>query len=229
MSFGRTDQSQTGMAICRLGPAHHLQRPTPGCFSQEQRAGLADWGARGHIAGRHKHGRASHRVRAWQPVAHTAAGDLADLGLVPPVLEAHMHPIHLGHQQLGRRVQWLSCLLSLSHRGCRGALALDQRGANLLGVAAHRLTAQLDSGQAPPSLNCLLEGQLAPGLRMPGLLQQVPFLWFQRRASAMNYVATADVYVVGHLASEHHLCIDTTRHKITGSPHRSENALFSEP
>src|SRR5216683_7779779 len=91
------------------------------------------------IAGRHKHRWARRRVRVWQSVAHLAAGDLAHFGLVPAVLEAHLHPIYLGHQQLRRRFHWLSCLLSLGDRGRRGALALGQRGTHLLSVGAHGL------------------------------------------------------------------------------------------
>ncbi len=152
-----------------LGPVHHLEHPASGCFSQEQRAELADWSAAGHIAGRHQHGRACHRVRVWQPVTHAAAGDLADLGLVPPVLETHVHPVHLGYQQLGRHLHWLSCLLSLRHRGRGSVLPLGERRADLLGVGAHGLNSQPDAGQALQVLRRLLEWQFGAGRGHPRL------------------------------------------------------------
>src|SRR6266849_3173681 len=165
----RSDEAQAGISGGWLGPIHYLESPASGGFGQEQWAELAHWGASSSLAGRHKDGWARRRVRVWQPVAHLAAGDLADLGLVPAVLEAHLHPVYLGHQQLGCRVHWLSCLLSLGYRGRRGALALGERATHLLSVGAHGLNPEANASQALQSLRCLLEWQLGAGLGYPRL------------------------------------------------------------
>ena len=88
---------------------------------------------------------------------------------MPAVLEAHLHPVCLGHQELGRRCHWLGCLVRLRHHGGRGPLTLDQRGADLLGVGAHRLDPEPDASQTLEPFRRLLEGQLSPGLGHPRL------------------------------------------------------------
>src|SRR5438874_13680087 len=70
-----------------------------------------------YIAGRHKHGWARRWVRVWQSVAHLAARNLTHFGLVPAVLEAHLHPVYLGYQQLRRDFHWLGRLLRFRHGG----------------------------------------------------------------------------------------------------------------